>query len=119
MKEVLHADDLVLMSKAIEGLNERFLKCRSELEGKELKVNLEKTKVMVCKSKDEVIRNRIDPCGICGKRLTVNSVLRTKCDQRIHGRCSKLKKLTPSPARLYFVVNAIKRQMVREKRNRR
>ena len=31
--------------------------------------------------------------------MTVNSVLCTKCDQWIHGRCSKLKKVTPSAAR--------------------
>ena len=41
----------------------------------------------------------IYPWKICGKRVTVNSVLRTKCDQWIHGRCSKLKKVTPSAAR--------------------
>ena len=41
----------------------------------------------------------VDPCEICGKRVTVNSVLCTKCDQWIHGRCSKLKKVTPSAAR--------------------
>ena len=38
------------------------------------------------------------------KRVTVNSVLGTKCDQWIYGRCSKLKKVTPSAAR-FFVCN--------------
>ena len=56
---------------------------------------------MVCGSEGEVIRSRIDPCGICGKRVTVNLVLCTKCDQWIHGRYSKLKKVTPSAARLF------------------
>ena len=45
MKEVLYTDDLVLMSEIIEGLKERFLKWRSGLESKGLKVILEKTKV--------------------------------------------------------------------------
>ena len=88
MKEVLHADDLVLMSETIK---ERFLQWRSALESKRLKVNFEKTKVMVCGSEGQVIQSRIDPCGICGKRVTVNSVLCTKCDQWINGRYSKLK----------------------------
>ena len=48
IKEVLYADDLVLMSEMMEGLKERFLKWRSALENKVLKVNLEKTKVMMC-----------------------------------------------------------------------
>ena len=42
MKKVLYADDLVLMSETMEGLKERFLKWRSALESKGLKVNLEK-----------------------------------------------------------------------------
>ena len=34
IKEVLYADDLVLMSETMEGLKERFLKWRSALESK-------------------------------------------------------------------------------------
>ena len=56
------------------------------MESKRLKVNLEKTKMMVCGSEGEVIQNRIDPCGICGKSVTVNSVPCTKCEQWIYGR---------------------------------
>ena len=55
MKEVLYADDLVLISEMIEGLKERFLKWRSGLESKGLKVNCEKMKVMVCGSESEVM----------------------------------------------------------------
>ena len=54
-------------------------------------------------SESEIIRSmmrnmwhEIDPCGICGKKVTVNSVLCTKCDQWIHERCSKLKKKSNS-----------------------
>ena len=89
------------MSEKMEGLKERFLKWRSLLESKELKANLEKTKVMVCWSEGEVIQSRIDPCKMCGKKVTVISVLSIKCDQWIHGRCSKLKKVAPSAARFF------------------
>ena len=88
----------------MEGLKEMFLKWKSALESKEMKVNLEKTNMMVCGSKGKVIQSRIDPCGIYGKKITVNSVLCTKCDQWIHGRCSKLKKVTLNVAR-FFVCN--------------
>ena len=101
MKEVLYANDLVLLNETMESLKERFLKWRSALENKVLKVNLEKMKVMVCESEGEVIRNRLDPCEICGKKVTVNSVLCTKCDQCIHERCSKLKKVTSSATRFF------------------
>ena len=78
------------------------------MKSKGLKVNLEKTNVMVCGSEGEVIQSRIDPCEICGKKVIVNLVLCTKCGQWIHGRCSKLKKVTSSVARFLFVVNVIK-----------
>ena len=71
------------------------------MESKELKVNFVKMKVMVCGSEHEVIWSIIDLCEICDKRVTVNSVLCTKCDQWIHERCSKLKKVTPSAARSF------------------
>ena len=45
MKEVFYKDDLVLMSETMKGLKERFLKWRSALESKGLKVNFEKTKL--------------------------------------------------------------------------
>ena len=68
------------MSKTMEGLKERFLKWRSALESKGLKVNLEKMKVIVRVSEGEVIQSRIDSCGICHKRVTANLVC-TKCDR--------------------------------------
>ena len=55
MKEVLYADDLVLIRDTMEGLKERFLKWRSALKSKELKGKLKKMKVMVCGSEGEVI----------------------------------------------------------------
>ena len=58
-------------------MKERLLKWRSALESQELKVNLEKTKVMVSGSEGEVIRSKIEPCGICRKRVTANLVLCT------------------------------------------
>ena len=73
-----------------------------------MKLNLQKTKMMACGSEDEVKQSRIGPCGICGKRVTVNSVLCTKCDQWIHGKCLKLKKITASAARFFICSNCDK-----------
>ena len=44
MSEMLYADDLVLMSKTMEGLREKFWKWKKAFESKGLKVNLGKTK---------------------------------------------------------------------------
>ena len=46
--ELLYADNLVLMSETIEGLRNKLLKLKEAFESKDLKVNLEKTKVVVC-----------------------------------------------------------------------
>ena len=42
LNEILYADDLVLMSESMGDLRERFQKWRNALEGKGLKVNVEK-----------------------------------------------------------------------------
>ena len=69
LNEILYADDLVLMSKSLEDLRERLQRWRSALEGKELKGNVGKTKMMVSGTEGEIFLSKIDPCGICGKGL--------------------------------------------------
>ena len=44
----------------------------------------------------------IPTCGICGKRVEPNAVCCTQCWKWIHGRCTKMKKVTCSSAR-HFV----------------
>ena len=94
MSEMLYADDLVLTSKTMEGLRETFWKWKEAFESRGLKVNLRKTKVVVSGAEGEVTVSRIDPCGICGKRVMANSVLCVKCRKWIHGRCAKVKRVT-------------------------
>ena len=94
LMEMLYADDLVLMSETMDGLREKFQKWKDAFECKGLKVNLKKTKVMVSGSEGEVLKSKIDPCGVCGKRVKANSVLCTKCKKWVHGRCTKVKKVT-------------------------
>ena len=48
LSELLSSDYLVLMSETIEGLRNKFLECKEVFRSKGLKVNLGKTKVMVC-----------------------------------------------------------------------
>ena len=60
-----------------------------------LKVNLGKTKVvLVSGAEGEVTMSKVDPCGICGKRVMANSVLCVKCRKWIHRRCAKVKGVT-------------------------
>ena len=62
MKEILHADDLVLMNESIENLKEKFLKWKEAMESKGLKANLKKTKEIVSDSKDQGLKSKVDPC---------------------------------------------------------
>ena len=46
--ELLYADDLVLVSKTMEELEAQFNRWKSAFEGKRLKVNLGKTRILEC-----------------------------------------------------------------------
>ena len=102
LNEILYADDLVLMSDTLEDLRQRFQRWRNAWEGKRLKVNVGKTKMMVSGTEGEIALSKIDPCGICEKRVGSNAVCCTRCTKWIHGRCTNMKKVTCSSAR-HFV----------------
>ena len=77
MNEILHANDLVLMSESTEIL--RGILRMEKFKSKGLKVNLMKTQVMVNGSKSEALKSKVHPCVKCGKRVMANSVMCTKC----------------------------------------
>ena len=97
LSELLYADDIVLMSETIEGLRNKFIKWKEAFESKGLNVNLVKTKVMVSGgiTKDGMSKGEVDPCGVCSLRVKVNSVLCSQCGKWIHGRCARVKKISP------------------------
>ena len=76
-------------------------------ESKGLKVNLEKTKVMVCGgiTKDGMSKSKVDPCGVCCLREKTNSVLCIQCGKWIHGRCAGMKRVTPKFSRNFHAKN--------------
>ena len=94
VSKLLYADDLVLMSKDMENVKERFWIWKDALESKGLKVNTRKTRVMVSGSEVELFKSKIDPCGVCGRRAMANSVLCAKCGNWVHGKCAKIKRVT-------------------------
>ena len=107
VNELLYADDLVIMSEDMEDLKERFWNWKNALESKGLKVNTRKTKLMVSGSEGELYKSKIDPCGVCGRRVMANSVLCTKCGSWVHGKCAKIKRATASLA-MHFVCSKCK-----------
>ena len=90
VKDLMYADNLVLMSKTMEDLKKRFFNWKDALETKNLKVNTRKTKVMVSGLEGKLFKSKIDSCGVCGRRVMANSVLCTKCGNWVHGACAKI-----------------------------
>ena len=68
--ELLHADDLVLMEETIEELEAQFIRWKAAFEGKGLKINFGKTKVMERGGGNGVVvLANIDPCKCVGRGL--------------------------------------------------
>ena len=64
-----------------------------------MRINLDKTKMMVSGLEEKATVSKIDPCGVCGRRVKVNAVFRTNCTRWVHGRCTSMKRVTHSPAK--------------------
>jgi hypothetical protein len=90
--ELLYADDLVLTAESKEEVVEMFNRWKAGMEERGLRVNMDKTKMMVTgRDSREVIQSGAWPCGCCGRGVGVNSVLCTVCDKWCHQRCSGLR----------------------------
>ena len=73
--EILYADDLVLMSESLEDSRERFQRWRRALEGKGLKVNVGKTKMMVSGTEGEITSSKADAHTTRPSELFSNALL--------------------------------------------
>ena len=84
------------MSETLKGLINKFSKWKEAIESNGLKVNLGKTKVMVCGgiTKDGLSKSKVDPNGVCSLRVKANSVLCSQCGKWIHGRFAGMKRIT-------------------------
>ena len=87
--ELLYADDLVIIADSIEELVTRTGTWKTNLEGKGLRVNMMKTKVL-CSGKDlnVLVDSGKWPCGVCRKGVGRNSIMCNGCAHWIHKSCS-------------------------------
>ena len=91
---MLYADDLVLTAETWDGVVEEFKKWKMALEKRGMKVNMNKTKIMVTGKESVPIRSGRYPCGVCGRGVGVNSVLCVQRSLWCHKRCSGLQRVT-------------------------
>ena len=66
--------------------------------------------MMVSESEGELFKSKRDPCGVCGRRVSANSLLCTKCGNWVHGKCAKIKRATARLA-MHFICLKYKRIM--------
>ena len=88
--KLLYAYDLVLMAETMEELEAQFIRWKAALEGKRLKFNLNKTKVMESGGGSGVgFLAKIDLFSVCEKRVMVNCVRCKTCKKWAYARCAK------------------------------
>ena len=99
INKILCADDLVLVGQTMKDLRDKFWRWKKTFEGKGMRVNLNKTKMMVSGLEEKVTASKIDPCGVCKRRVKVNAVFCTNCARWLHGRCTSMKRVTSGLAK--------------------
>ena len=63
-------------------------------------------------TKDDMSKSKVDPCGVSSLRVKANSV---QCDKWIHGRCSRVKRVTQESLHAENVKGILQRQWSRNK----
>ena len=93
--ELLYSDDLVLMAEIIEELEAQFIRWKAAFEGKGLKINLGKTKIVESGGgSGVVVLAKINPFSVCRKRAKVNCVRGKTCKKWVYARCARVKRVS-------------------------
>ena len=87
LMELLYASDLVLCGESLSEVMDKYGRWKNAVEGKVLRVNVNKTKGMQLLFGKKSSVSNVDPCGVCGERVGCNFIQCTKC-QWVHRRCS-------------------------------
>ena len=77
----------MLICETKEEARRRFVAWRNALDSKGLKANISKTKIMKCAWNVAPKEAAVDPCGMCGKRMGVNSIHCATCGKWVHEQC--------------------------------
>ena len=89
LMELLSADGLVLCRESLNEVMDKYGKWKNAVvEGKGLRVNVNKTKGMQLLFGQKISASKVDPCGVCGERIGCNSIQCTECLRWVHRRCS-------------------------------
>jgi len=87
--ELLYADDLVVIAETEDHLIKRLNEWKDNVENRSMRVNMNKTKVMISVEWQKVMQKAVRwQSGICGRDIGNNSIQCTSCQKWVHRKCS-------------------------------
>ena len=96
--EDLYADDLVIITESLEECVRRLLTWKEAMEKKGLRVNAEKTEIIICGTGLDLLQSSGKfPCTVCRTGVGSNSIFCNGCKHWVHKKCSGLKRLKKDP----------------------
>ena len=88
LMEFLIADDLVLCGESLNEVMDEYGRWKNAVEGKDLRVNVGKTKGIQLLFGKKINASKVDPCVVFGERVGCNVIYSAKRPRWVHGRCS-------------------------------
>ena len=86
------ADDLVIIAETLNELLEKFRVWKANLESKGLRVNVDKTKILVsAHNAPKLVDESKFPYGVCSKGIGINSIKCLACGFWVRKCCSNIK----------------------------
>ena len=96
--EDLYDDDLVIIAESLEERVRRLLTWKEAMEKKGLRVNVGKTKIMICGTGLDLLQSSGEfPCAVCRTGVGSNSIFCNGCKHWVHKKCNGLKRLKKDP----------------------
>ena len=90
--ELLYADDLAVIAETGEDLIKRLNDWKDNVQSKGMRVNMNKTKVIICGERQKVRQKAVRwPCWVCSKGVGCSSLQCTSCRKWVHKKCSGIK----------------------------
>ena len=81
-----------MIAETKEDLSKRLNEWKINVENKGMRVNVNKTKLMVSGQRQKPLQKAAKwPCGVCGRGVGSNSIQCTSCHKWVHKKCSGIK----------------------------
>ena len=90
--ELLSSDDLVVIAETEQDLIKRLNEWKDFVENRGIRVNMNKTKVMISGERQKVTQKAARwPCGVYDRGVGNNSIQCASCKKWVHKKCSGIK----------------------------